>query len=73
MTFNSELNLNNIVSVWEQPQYADPVVGRLASQDRKRQQSVAAGSIWKALYMTQFPHGFISRVIGCIILLEILH
>ena len=34
-----------IVSVWEQRQYADPLVGKPASQDRERQPSVAARSM----------------------------
>ena len=38
------------VSVWEQRQYVDPLVGKSASQGRKRQPSVAVRSIWEALY-----------------------
>ena len=37
------------MSVWEQRQYADPLVGKPASQDRKQQPSVSARSIWEAL------------------------
>ena len=39
------------VSVWEQRQYDAPLVGRQASQDRERQQSVAAHSVWEVLYV----------------------
>ena len=39
------------VSVWEQRQYADPLVGKPASQGRERQPSVAARNIWEAVYM----------------------
>ena len=38
------------VSVWEQRQYADPLVGKPASQVRERQPSIAARSIWEAQY-----------------------
>ena len=37
------------VSVWEQRQHVDPPVSKPASQGRKRQPSVAARSMWKAL------------------------
>ena len=40
------------MSVWEQRQYADPHFDKPASQSRKRQPSVAARSIWEALYFT---------------------
>ena len=39
------------VSVWEQRQYADPLVGKPTSQGRERQPSLAARSIWEALYI----------------------
>ena len=39
----------NRVSVWEQRQYDAPLAGRQTSQDRERQPSVAARSIWEAL------------------------
>ena len=39
-------------SVWEQHQYDAPLAGRQASQGRERQPSVAALSIWEALYYT---------------------
>ena len=42
------------VSVWEQRQYAEPLLGNPASQVRERQPSLAARSIWKALYMYVF-------------------
>ena len=38
------------LSVWEQRQYDAPLVGRQANQGRERQPSVAARSIWEALY-----------------------
>ena len=38
------------MSVWEQHQYADPLVGRPGSQGRERQPSVATCSLWEALY-----------------------
>ena len=41
------------VSVWEQRQYADPLVGKPASQGREREPSVAARSIWEALHYGQ--------------------
>ena len=40
------------VSVWEQRQYADPLVGKPASQGRDRQPSVAARSIWELCICT---------------------
>ena len=40
------------VSVWEQRQYDAPLAGVQASQGRERKQSVAALSIWEALYYT---------------------
>ena len=39
------------VGVWDQRQYADPLVGKPASQGREQQPSVAARSIQKALYI----------------------
>ena len=41
------------VSVWEQCHYADPLVGKPASQGCERQPSVATCSMWEALYMTK--------------------
>ena len=38
------------MSVWEQRQYDAPLAGRQASQGRERQPSVAARSIWEAVY-----------------------
>ena len=48
--WREKLNWNNRVSVWEQLQYADPLVGRPGSQGRKRQPSLATRSILEALY-----------------------
>ena len=39
------------VSVWEQRQYAGPLVGKPASQGREWQPSIAARSIWEDLYI----------------------
>ena len=39
------------MSVWEQRQYADPLVGRPGSQGRERQPPVAARSVWEAMYV----------------------
>ena len=39
------------VSVWEQRQYADQLVGKQASQGCEWQPSVATHSIWEALYI----------------------
>ena len=43
------------VSVWEQRHYGDPLVDRQDSQGRERQPSVAARSIWEALYDHSTP------------------
>ena len=37
------------MSVWEERQYVEPLVGKPDSQGRERQPSVAARSIWEAL------------------------
>ena len=37
--------------VWEQRQYDAPLAGRQARQGRERQPSIAARTIWKALYI----------------------
>ena len=50
VTIYSETELNE-ESVWEQRLYANPLVGRPASQGRERQPSVAARSVWGALYV----------------------
>ena len=42
------------MSVWEQRQYNAALAGWQASQGSKRQPSVAAHSIWEALYKTTF-------------------
>ena len=41
------------MSVWEQHQYDAPLAGWQASQGREQQVSVAALSIWEALYLAQ--------------------
>ena len=42
------------MSVWEQRQYDAPLVGRQTRQGHERQPSVAAHSIWEALYNQNF-------------------
>ena len=42
------------MSVWEQRQYDATLDGRPASQGRERRPSVAARSIWEALYCSYF-------------------
>ena len=44
------------VSVWEQRQYADLLVGKPASQGREQQPSVAARIIWEDLYYNFVVH-----------------
>ena len=39
------------ITVWEQRQYADSLVGKPASKSRERQPSVAARSTWEALHL----------------------
>ena len=50
------------MSVWEQRQCDAPLVGRQASQGREQQPSVAARSIWEALYVSvshKFPKSLV--------------
>ena len=55
------------VSVWEQRQYADPLVGKPASQGRERQPSIAARGIWEALYLYQYLCTLIKTIIKYIL------